>query len=163
MERHLCCCLLAGAFLLLAACTTTTPARELRPPPRTLGVTQGPELVFGQPVEAVLPELAGATPTGVNGRVGPELVFWTYRLNNGREVLFHACAPMPGVDCALREARMCARGTPRRLAARLATGEVRRRQCQAIGTAAVGELRPGCSENEFESELVTGLSECPLP
>lgn len=134
MERHLCCCLLAGAFLLLAACTTTTPARELRPPARTLGVTQGPELVF-----------------------------WTYRLNNGREVLFHACAPMPGVDCALREARMRARGTPRRLAARLATGEVRRRQCQAIGTAAVGELRPGCSENEFESELVTGLSECPLP
>lgn len=162
MEGHLCRCVLAAAVLLLASCSSS-PVRELRPPPRTMGVMQGPELVFQRPVGEVLPGLAGATATGVNGRVGPEFVFWTYRLNEGREVLFHACAPMSGVDCALRETRMCVRGTPRRLAGREATGEVRRLNCQAVGVGVPGDLRPGCSDNEFESTLVIGLSECPLP
>lgn len=132
-------------------------------PERTLGVTQGPELVFKRPVAEVAPELASATATGINGRVGSELVFWTYRLTDGRDVLFHACAPVGDVDCARRETLMCARGTPRKLVDYQASGDVRRLNCQPIGTAAPGDLRPGCSDYEFESTLVVGLSACPAP
>lgn len=148
-----------GCVMLLVACESMPV--EQRTPERALGVAQGPERVFKRPVAEVATELAGATATGVNGRVGPELVFWTYRLNDGREVLFHACAPVGEVDCALRETRMCARGTPQKLRDYQASGDVRRLDCQAIGTAAPGELRPGCSDFEFESELVVGLSQCP--
>ena len=47
-------------------------------PARTMGVTQGPETVFEQAPGDFIPELGGARPTGENGRVGYELVFWGY-------------------------------------------------------------------------------------
>lgn len=153
--------ILAIALQLLAGCSTPVqPATEALPT-RTMGVTKGPELVFLQPVEAVLPLLAGATATGQNGRVGGELVFWSYRLADGRDVLLHACAELEGVDCAGRARLICAAGEPRPLQTQALSGEVRRLQCSAVGQAAPGELRPGCSDTEFSSPLVVGVSSCP--
>jgi hypothetical protein len=60
--------------------------------------------VFSEPIDTLLPELEGATATGENGRVGPELVFWGYRLGDGRPAFLFACAPREGVNCGLNAA-----------------------------------------------------------
>ena len=70
---------------------------------RAMGVRQKPDAVFSQPVEALVPELAGATATDENGRVGAELVFWGYRLGDGRTAFLFACAPSESRE--LRRAR----------------------------------------------------------
>lgn len=145
---------------LMTGCAAAAPRKSQ--PVRTMGVTKGPELVFGRPVADVLPVLAGAEPTGNNGRVGGEFVFWSYRLADGRDVLFHACAPLDGVDCAARARLICAKGRePQFLDTARNSGEVRRMQCLAVGQAAPGELHPGCAETEFDEELIIGLASCP--
>jgi hypothetical protein len=151
----------AAYALFSSGCSVASrPVRDDLPG-RTMGVSKGPELVFDQPVESVMPALAGATPTGQNGRVGGELVFWSYRLQDGREVLFHACAELPGVDCTARALLVCPAGQPTTLQTGSISGEVRELQCRAIGQAAPGDLRPNCLDSEFSSALVLGLVSCP--
>lgn len=151
----------AALSLLGSGCAVALrPVRDDLPV-RSMGVSKGPELVFDQPLESVMPALAGATPTGQNGRVGGELVFWSYRLQDGRDVLFHACAELPGVDCAARAQLVCPAGQPTTLHTGSISGEVRELQCRAIGQAAPGDLRPNCLDSEFSSELVLGLVSCP--
>lgn len=149
------------SFLLLGACSAMQQPPGDDIPGRSMGVTRGPELVFDQPVEVVMPALAGATPTGQNGRVGGEFVFWSYRLQDGRDVLFHVCAELDGVDCAARAQLVCPVGRPTTLQTGNISGEVRRLQCRAIGQAAPGDLRPNCSDTEFSSPLLLGLVTCP--
>lgn len=130
-------------------------------PKRELGVSSGPELVFKRPVEEVVPELAGAVATGQNGRVGSELVFWSYKLRDGKDVLFHACAELEGVDCVERSTMICPSGTPLPIFSRSIPGDVRRLECRAVGQVAVGDIRPNCADFEFENSLLAGLSSCP--
>lgn len=152
--------LATGLASVLGACSSLPPPQDDMPA-RSMGVTRGPELVFDQPVDAVMPALAGATPTGQNGRVGGELVFWSYRLQDGNDVLLLACAEIAGVDCAARAKLVCPAGTPTTLQTASSSGEVRELQCRAIGQAAPGELRPNCLEDEFSSPLLVGLVSCP--
>jgi hypothetical protein len=149
----------AGGTMLLAACQV--PEGEIRPPQRTMGLRLGPELVFKRPIEEVVPELAGATATGNNGRVGSELAFWSYRLADGRNVLLHACAEFPGVDCLARSHLICPAGRPQAIMDNTAQGDVRRLECRIIGAAAPGDLRPNCSDFEFEHPIKLGLASCP--
>jgi hypothetical protein len=148
------------AMLAICACSSLPPPSDPLPA-RSMGVTRGPELVFDQPVEAVMPPLAGAVATGRNGRVGGELVFWSYRLQDGSDVLFLACAELEGVDCAARTQLVCPAGTPTTLHTGSMSGEVRELQCRAVAQVAPGELRPNCLEDEISSPLVLGLVSCP--
>lgn len=150
------------AVLLLpfVACNSLPPPNDPLPA-RSLGVTKGPELVFDQPVEAVMPALAGAVATGRNGRVGGELVFWSYQLQDGSDVLFLACAELEGVDCAARTQLVCPAGKPTTLQTGSISGEVRELQCRAIAQVAPGELRPNCLDEEISSPLFLGLVSCP--
>jgi len=153
---------LVTAFALaFGGCSTGALRAPAEQQGRSVGVTKGPELVFDQPLDVVMPALAGATPTGQNGRVGGELVFWSYRLQDGRDVLFHACAELSGVDCAARAQLVCPAGVPRALETGRTDGDVRDLQCRAIGQAAPGDLRPNCLDSEFSSPLVLGLVSCP--
>ena len=52
-----------------------------------MGLRQEPSTVFSEPVERLVPELEGATATGQNGRVGGELVFWGYKLRDGKRAI----------------------------------------------------------------------------
>lgn len=149
-----------GVVLLLGACMSPPTPRD-DPPARSMGVTKGPELVFEQPVESVMPALAGATPTGQNGRIGGELVFWSYRLQDSRDVLFVACAQLEGVDCAARTRLVCPAGEPVVLQSGSISGEVRKLECRAIAQAAPGDLRPNCADSEFSNPLVLELVSCP--
>jgi hypothetical protein len=130
---------------------------------RAMSVTQGPETVFSAPVEQILPALAGARPTGENGRVGGELVFWGYERSDGSAVFFFACArmPMPGsVDCAERVAAICTTRT-NVLESREASGNVVRRSCRNVAVAAPGDTRPGCVDTEEPAAaLSVGLVAC---
>jgi hypothetical protein len=159
MNRNMKVLVCSAAVMLLVGCGLL-PVNE-RIPKRTLGVGSGPELVFKRPVAEVIPELVGAVATGQNGRVGSELVFWSYKLRDGKEVLFHACAELDGVDCVGRSALICPSGTPLPIFSRSLPGEVRRLECKAYGQAAVGDLRPNCLDFEFETSLLAGLSSCP--
>lgn len=146
-------------LLVLIGCSA--PQTATREPARTLGVTRGPELVFLQPVDSVVPLLAGATATGQNGRVGGELVFWSYRLTDGREVLLHACAPLEGVDCVARTRLICPAGEPQPVQQAELSGEVRHLHCRPVGQAAPGDLRPNCTDTEQQRPLQVGISSCP--
>lgn len=148
------------AALASVACSTLPPLKDPLPE-RSMGVTKGPELVFDQPVDAVMPALAGAVPTGNNGRVGGELVFWSYRLQDDSDVLFVACAELEGVDCAARAQLVCPEGKPAFLQTSSISGEVRELQCRAVAQVAPGELRPNCLEDEIVSPLFLGLVSCP--
>src|SRR5512134_2766521 len=89
----------AWASLLLAAAGSAVE--------REMNVTQGPDSVFDRPPAEILPALVGAKPTGENGRVGSELVFWGYEQADGRRVFFFACAQVGEVDCAERVQAIC--------------------------------------------------------
>jgi len=147
----------AGLIVLvfgLVACSTPQ-----RLPQRTMGVTAGPDKVFEQPVADLLPQLAGATATGRNGRVGYELVFWEYELANGSMANMFTCVNQPEVNCDGRLNRVCP-GGGEEVTRTIASGQVRELQCRAIGIAAPGELMPTCTDNENINELVVGLMAC---
>lgn len=151
--RHACRVLaLTLAALLLAA----MPARAQQ---REMGVRQPPESVFGQPAENVMPRLTGASPTGENGRVGGELVFWGYRLADGSPVYFFACAMLAHVNCDERIAAICPTRTTT-LERSEHTGDAVRRRCREVAIAMPGEVRPGCTSMIFETPLAIGLVTC---
>lgn len=151
MIKHVLRSLFLAASVLLTACASHAPAP--REPMRTMGVSRGPELVFAQPVDELMPILQGATATGRNGRVGGELVFWSYRLADGRDVLLQACAALEGIDCAARSQRVCPAGLPQPLQGLELSGEVRHLHCRPVGQAAPGDLRPNCTDLERTSPL----------
>jgi hypothetical protein len=126
---------------------------------RSMGVTQKPDVVFSAPVESFLPDLAGATATDVNGRVGGELVFWGYELADGRPVFMFACAPTPTVICEERVQRIC---VDRTNVLRNATvgGDVTRRRCSTVSVALPGDPRPGCVQAAEVVDLAVGLVSC---
>jgi hypothetical protein len=126
---------------------------------RVMNVRQGPESVFAVDPGELFSDLAGATATGANGRVGDELVFWGYRLGDGRSVFLVACLMTATVDCAVREARVCL-GDSAVLARTTSAGRVRRVQCSSIGLVAPGDLRPGCTDRETSDQLALSLLQC---
>ncbi len=95
--------LLVAGLVVAGLLGATAYAQE-----RSMGVRQKPDTVFSQPVDALVPELAGATATDENGRVGSELVFWGYRLGDGRTAFLFACAPSEIVNCDERVQLICA-------------------------------------------------------
>lgn len=140
--------------LMLAAMVSAAAAEE-----REMNVQQGPEAVFSVPVGEIFPALETAEATGRNGRVGDELVFWGYRLGDGREVELVACAETADVNCAERERQVCPSGM-QTLARTTAEGLVRRRHCTRVATVAPGELHPGCTDRDTHRELVVSLVQC---
>jgi hypothetical protein len=126
---------------------------------RTLDVTQGPETVFDRPVAEIVPALEGATATGENGRVGNELVFWSYRLADGRPVYLFACARLPDVNCEERIQDVCLTPTTV-LDSGETSGKIVRRQCREIAVVAPGDTRPGCIDTIADVSLAVGLVSC---
>lgn len=126
---------------------------------RRMNVRQGPETVFAEAPATIFAELAGAVPTGRNGRVGNELVFWGFRLGDGQEVQLTACLMVSGVDCEARLDRVCA-GPARTLASAMAPGLVRRIRCRSIANAGVGDRHPGCIDREQPEPLAVNLIQC---
>ena len=113
-----------------------------------MGVRQKPDAVFSQPVETLVPELAGATATDENGRVGGELVFWGYELGDGRPVFLFACAPSEIVNCDERVQLICVGPDERDPQLHGRRQRSRGASAPTSAVAAPGELRPGCIENE---------------
>jgi hypothetical protein len=141
---------LLSALLLVA----TALAQE-----RSMDVTHKPDTVFSQPVDQVVPALAGATPTNENGRVGGELVFWGYKLADGRPVFLFACAGSETVNCDDRVQMVCLDRTTV-LSSNAGGGNIVRRQCRAMVFANPGDTRPGCVDNEETVPLAVGLVSC---
>lgn len=141
-------------FLGLVACSTPE-----RLPPRSMGVSAGPDKVFDQSVDAIFPELAGAMPTGNNGRVGYEMVFWEYQLADGSNANLFTCVNQPEFNCEARLDRICPAGG-QEMARTLSPGQVRELQCRAVGIVGPGELLPSCTEDENINELLVGLMAC---
>jgi hypothetical protein len=137
-----------------------TAAQTAKEPERTMGVSAGPELVFSQPVNAMLSQLNGAVATHENGRVGNELVFWGYRMEDGSESWLFACAPLEGVDCPTRTLKICPAGSTRIIVQTSEQGLVRELNCRVVGQAGIGDLRPGCSDIEKLNALLVGLAAC---
>jgi hypothetical protein len=126
---------------------------------RVMNVARGPDAVFDRPVDQLMAELAGATATDENGRVGNELVFWGFELADGRDVYFYACAKREDVDCAGRAEAICIGRTE--VLRRIETaGQVRHMRCREIATVGVGDLRPGCTDREEDDSLHAGLVQC---
>lgn len=144
------------AVLAIAAAAPTASAQE-----RLMNVEQGPESVFDRPVDEILPELAGATATHENGRVGNELVFWGYRLADGRGGYFFACALREDVDCDARIELICPAGRTDVLSRLETVGEVRELKCRDVAVAGPGDLRPGCTDRTQANNLAAGLVQCP--
>jgi hypothetical protein len=126
---------------------------------RQMGVRQKPDTVFSQPVDTFVPELAGASATGENGRVGGELVFWGYKLRDGRPVFLFACAPSVLVNCDERIPLICPVST-NVLKSSMADGAITRRTCRNIAFAAPGDTRPGCTDDLQPAGLAIGLVSC---
>lgn len=124
-----------------------------------MNVTQGPEVVFDRPVGEIVATLEGATPTGENGRVGNELVFWGYELADDRPVYFFACKLSPDVDCAQRIESICLTTTTVLESAETA-GKTVRRSCREVAVTAPGETRPGCTDTVEDVALAVGLVSC---
>jgi len=145
-------------LLALFSCTACAPIKKASQ--RSMNVTGGPDRVFeNSSVETLIPELAGASATGINGRVGNELVFWGYRLADEREANLYACAPLEGVDCESRISSICpARGEE--IARYSRSGLVRHLDCQAVGIVGTGDLTPNCEDQETPNDLVVGLMQC---
>lgn len=151
----------ARIAVLLIACAAagSVEAEDGALPVREMNVTQGPDVVFGRPAGEVVTELAGATPTGENGRVGSELVFWGFEQAGGRRVFLFACAQGADVDCASRVAAICPAGGTVVQEGR-ATGTVVRRQCRTVAFARPGDVRPGCDDRAESVDLAVGLVAC---
>jgi hypothetical protein len=128
-------------------------------PERQMNVRQGPESVFDRPPAGILPALAGAKATGENGRVGPELVFWGYELNDGRRVFFFACALRSDFDCATRVPAICP-VTTMVLETRETTGTTVCRNCRDVAVVLPGDVRPGCNDRTESASLAVGLVSC---
>ena len=145
-----------GSSLALVAVlvSTVVGAQE-----RSMDVKQAPESVFTSPVASLLPELAGATATGENGRVGSELVFWGYKLGNGRPAFLFACAPKADVNCDERVPMICT-GRTSVLTTGSANGNIVRRQCRELAVAQIGDVRPGCIDKLENVPLSIGLVTC---
>jgi len=126
---------------------------------RSMDVKQAADSVFTSPVASLLPELAGATATGENGRVGNELVFWGYKLGNGRPAFLFACAPKADVNCDERVPMICTART-NVMTTGSANGNVVRRQCRQFTVAQIGDLRPGCVDHLENVPLSIGLVSC---
>ena len=144
------------AVSVIAGAVSTASSQE---PQRQMNVRQGPDSVFAEAPDQIFPELAGATPTDQNGRVGDEVVFWGYRLADGREAYLVACAMVRDVDCAARERRVCEDGSTV-LARGTSPGLVRQVSCRSIATVGVGDIRPGCIDTEQTEELAVALMAC---
>jgi hypothetical protein len=142
------------AFTLGAIAAGSLGAQE-----RSTNMTQGPEAVFARPVAEIVPTLEGATPSGENGRVGNELVFWGYELADGRPVYFFACMRSADVDCAERIESICLTATTV-LESAETTGKIVRRRCRDVAVAAPGDTRPGCSDTPEDVALTVGLVSC---
>ncbi|HET8699390.1 MAG TPA: hypothetical protein VFO94_18025, partial [Gammaproteobacteria bacterium] len=140
--------------LVVALCTGGT-ALGAEQAERRIGVRQGPDKVFEVPVTDIVPALAGARPTRVNGRVGGELVFWGYDLADGRRVNLFACALLPDVDCAARVQAVCVAGG-NVLESREVPGKMVHRVCRPVSSGPSSTVRPGCSDNENEANLLVG-------
>jgi hypothetical protein len=126
---------------------------------RRMDVKQKPDSVFAKPVEILMRELQGASPTGENGRIGGELVFWGYRLHDGRPVFLFACAMLQDVDCEQRTQSICLEHTTV-LRTGTTDGNIVRRECRNIAVAAPGETRPGCIDKLQNVPLAIGLVSC---
>ena len=128
---------------------------------REMNVRQGPETVFMKPVAEVVPFLAGATPTGENGRVGMEFVFWGFKQPDGRNVFLFGCAPSVDVNCEERVPLICPTGiTTRLLEQTMDDGTIIRRNCRNLAVAAPGDTRPGCEDREATAGLLVGVVTC---
>lgn len=150
-----------GKTLALAAfglVAVLSGAAQDAAPARQMNVTQGPETVFDRPPAEILPALAGATPTGENGRVGADLVFWGFRYGDGRQVFFFACPREPTTDCATRVPSICP--AARVLETREASGNVVRRSCRTVAIAGIGDTRPGCADRLESTTMDVGLVAC---
>jgi hypothetical protein len=146
---------------LLGVVGATSAQEEPLPPERRMDVTQKPDTVFTEPVERYVPELRGATPTNENGRVGGELVFWGYRLGDGRPVYMFACTPLGGVNCEERIQLICETRTEVLRTGTMETGNVVRRSCRNVAFATPGDTRPGCNDNlDTMAPLTVGLVSC---
>ncbi len=129
------------------------------PAEREMNVRQGPEAVFDRPAAQVMGELARARPTGENGRIGNEAVFWGYALDDGRDVFLFACAMLADVDCEQRLDSVCiTNGTILRNTS--VPGKVRRLQCRALSVGPPGDMRPGCLDTETTYDLTVALVQC---
>lgn len=127
-------------------------------PKREMNVRQGPEKVFSQPVAEIEPALQGAKPTGRNGRIGNEFVFWGYRLTNGKSAYLYACVPVTGVDCLARRALICDRELTV-ISEHDARGAVQRLDCKPI-CRPEQSATPCCTGTEVQLGLVTGVVSC---
>jgi hypothetical protein len=145
--------------ILLATFSLATDVAAGDDATREMSLREGPDSVFDVSVETLFPALEGAQATGRNGRVGNELVFWGYRLDDDRDVALVACAMLPDVDCTAREKKVCP-GASELLARSTAQGLVRRRTCRAIALAAPGDVRPGCVDRNDRQELAISLLQC---
>ncbi len=139
---------------LIAAVAAVAGAQE-----RRMDVKQRPDAVFSEPVSSLLPQLAGATATGENGRIGNELVFWGYKLGDGRRAFLFACAPGGDVNCDERVPMICL-ARPNVLTTGAANGNVTHRQCREIASTKVGDLHPGCVDTVENVPLSIGLVSC---
>jgi len=146
---------LCAGLLLTSACTTPLE----KTPERTMNVSAGPEQVFERPVAEIIPQLSGAAATGVNGRVGNEMVFWGFRLPDNSRVNLFACAMLDDVNCEARLGLICP-GGGQELTRVTESGLVRHLNCRAVGFAAVGDLRPNCDDSEKPSDVLVGLMQC---
>jgi hypothetical protein len=147
-------------LVLIVAVATCGLALAADEPSREMNVTQGPESVFDRSPAEIMPALVGATPTGENGRVGSEFVFWGYRAGDGRELFLFACAAGTDVDCAARTQAVCPAGNAAVLETESASGNVVRRSCRAFSVTGPGDVRPGCEDRTESSGLVVGLVSC---
>ena len=142
---------------LLALCVSCTPIeRQLQ---ASMTVTSGPERVFDQPLGEILPELENAIPTGNNGRVGNELVFWSYQLEDNRQVNFFGCAILDDEDCERRIRAICPAGGEE-INRAVTPGGVRHLHCRSIGVVGAGDLLPNCDDHTRSSEVLVGLLQC---
>ncbi len=139
---------------LIAALAAIAGAQE-----RKMDVKQPPDAVFSEPVSSLLPQLAGAKATGENGRVGNELVFWGYKLGDGRQAFLFACAPMADVNCDERVPMICLTRA-NVLTTGAANGNVTHRQCHELASAKPGDVRPGCFDTVENLSLSIGLVSC---
>lgn len=144
-------------LVLLSACQSpaVAPLPERREAP-----VGGPERVFTRTVGEIVPLLQNARATGPNGRVGSELVFWSYQLADNRPAVLVACAVLPGVDCAARLPQVCQSGRPETLFAGQDQGEVRFLNCQEIGIVAPGDLTPNCADTQAVQAVQVTLLSC---
>ena len=147
--------------LACAACQgVSVPPPSAGEPERIESPIGGPERVFERPIAEIVPALQNANQVGPNGRVGYELVFWGYELAGGQRATLVACAVLPGVDCEARRTKVCPSGTGATLFSGEQGGEVRYRNCQAVGIAQPGDLTPNCSETEQTQAIELHLLRC---